>query len=72
MNIHKQETLNCLHYTNTAIGKIMVIPLCCLIEKKIEVDILRDLIMKQVVTKFGCLKIDNCGDTMMYFNDNIQ
>ena len=49
----------------------MVIALCCLIEKMIKVDALRDLIMKQVVTKFGCLKIDNCGDAMMYSNDNI-
>ena len=72
MSIHKQDTPDCLHYTNTAIGKGMVVPLCCLIGKRIEVDTLRDLITKQVATKFGSLKIDNCGDTMLYFSDNIQ
>ena len=72
INIHKQYTPNCLQYRNTDIGEIMVIPLSCLIEKRNEVEILTDFIMKQIVIKFGCLKIDNFGDTMMYFNDIIQ
>ena len=31
----------------------------------IEATIQEDWIMKQLVTKFGCLKIDNGGDAVM-------
>ena len=41
------------------------------VENRIQVDILRDFISKQVVTKFVSLEIDDCGDTMMCFDDNI-
>ena len=70
VNNHKQCTPNCLHFTNAASHKMLLIPLRCLIARRNQVDALNDLIMKQVVTKFGCLKIHNCGDTRMYSGDS--
>ena len=40
-------------------------------ENMITADISRDWITSQDATKFGSLNIDNCGDTMMCFDDNI-
>ena len=44
---------------------MMLVTLLYSIEHVIEVNIWNDWNMKQVVTKFGSVKINNGGDTMM-------
>ena len=66
--MHKQYTPNCLHFTNAAIYKnhghtIVLFD----IENMIQIDTLRDWIAKQIVIKFGSLKIDKCGDRVMCY-----
>ena len=67
--MHKQYTPNCLHFTNTAIYKNRGHTIVLFdIENMIQIDTFRDWIAKQIVIKFGSLKIDNCGDGMMRYD----
>ena len=52
------------------LDRMMVMILSDQIRNMIEVDIQRDWILKQVVTKLGCPKIDNSGDTAISSHDN--
>ena len=50
---------------NLASDRMMVITLSFWIGDVVEVNIQREWIVKQIVTKFGCLKIDNGGDAVI-------
>ena len=54
--------MNC---RNWVYDRLLLTTLSFQIGNIIEVNIWKDWIMKQVVTKFGSLKIDNGGNTMM-------
>ena len=60
-----------MKYKNLVCDCMMVITLSYQIAKLIEVNIWKDWTMWQVVTRFGSLKIDNGGDTMMGSDDDI-
>ena len=50
---------------------MMVITLSSQIRNMTEINISMDWIMKQSVTKFGSLEIDNGGNTVMGSDDNV-
>ena len=60
-----------MKYRNLVYDPGMVITLSYQIENVIKVDIWMVWIMKQVMTKFGSLQIDNGGDIVMCTDDNV-
>ena len=60
-----------MKYKKLVYDRMMLITLSYQIETLIKVNIWKDWIMNQVVTKFGSLKIDNGGDTAMCSDDDI-
>ena len=59
-----------MKYNNLVYDHMMMITLLYSIINMIEVNIWKDWIVTQVITKLGGLKIDNRGDTVMSSPEN--